>query len=206
MMRSAVLVVAALVAFSATASAQKRTLSIAHFFGKFSGGGVAENEDSIYFAVTARDFDVVIGPGPSSARGGFTVTWTSVIRGGGDVDKPKVRKKSTSRIFAPGTRPGMLVLGGELGGGLDSARAILRRDLDYSDQFEMITLPTGDSLGLRVGTTEENGVAEPFVNYPLYAALGAAYAVNLRAGPDSGDRRTCPLVGGRTVSVPVTST
>ena len=103
MMRSAVLVAAALVAFSATASAQKRTLSIGHFFGTFSGGGVAENEDSIYFAVTARDFDVVIGP----AGGGFKVSWTSVIRGGGDVDKPKVRKKSTSRTFAPGARPGV---------------------------------------------------------------------------------------------------
>ncbi len=103
MMRSAVLVAAALVAFSATASAQKRTLSIGHFFGTFSGGGVAENEDSIYFAVTARDFDVVIGP----AGDGFKVTWTSVIRRGGDVAKPKVRKKSTTRTFVSGARPGV---------------------------------------------------------------------------------------------------
>ena len=88
--------------------------------------------------------------------------------------------------YAPGTRPGMLMLGGERGVGLDSARAILQRDLDYSDQFEMITLPTGDSLSLRVGSPEENGGVVPFVNYPLYAALGAAYAVNLYAGPDSG--------------------
>ena len=78
MMRLAVLVLAALVAFSSTASAQKK-LSIAHFYGTFSGGGVAENEDSLYFAVTARDFDVVIGP----AGNGFKVTWTSVIRGYG---------------------------------------------------------------------------------------------------------------------------
>ncbi len=103
MMRSAVLVAAALVAFSATASAQKKTLSIGHFFGTFSGGGVAENEDSLYFAVTARDFDVVIGP----AGSGFKVTWTSVIRGGGDVIKPNVRKKSTTRTFVSGARPGV---------------------------------------------------------------------------------------------------
>ncbi len=103
MMRFAVLLVAASLAFSAAASAQKRTLSIGHFYGKFSGGGVAENEDSIYFAVTARDFDVVIGP----AAGGFKVSWTSVIRGGGDVNKPRKRKKGTSRTFVAGARPGM---------------------------------------------------------------------------------------------------
>ncbi len=103
MMRSAVLVAAALVAFSSTASAQKRTLSIAHFYGTFSGGGVAENEDSIYFAVTARDFDVVIGP----AERGFKATWTSVIRSGGDINKPKVRKKSTTRTFVSGALPGV---------------------------------------------------------------------------------------------------
>ena len=107
MMRFAVLVLAASLAFPATAVAQKRTLSIGHFFGTFSGGGVAENEDSLYFAVTARDFDVVIGPGPTSARGGFTVSWTSVIRGGGDVDKPRVRKKSTTRTFVAGSVPGV---------------------------------------------------------------------------------------------------
>ncbi len=103
MMRLAVLVVAALVAFPTAASARNKALSIAHFYGTFSGGGVAENEDSLYFAVTARDFDVVIGP----AGNGFKVTWTSVIRGGGDVIKPKVRKKSTSRTFVKGARPGM---------------------------------------------------------------------------------------------------
>ncbi len=99
---------------------------------------------------------------------------------------PSERGVRIGITYAPGTRPGMLLLGGELAGGLDSARTILGRDLEYSDQFEMITLPTGDSLTLRVGTTEENGVTEAFVNYPLYAALGAAYAVNLYAGPDSG--------------------
>ena len=88
MMRSVVLVVAALAAFSSTAAAQKRTLSIAHFYGTFSGGGVAENEDSLYFAVTARDFDVVI----ARAGKGFKVTWTRVLRGGGDVENPEVRK------------------------------------------------------------------------------------------------------------------
>ena len=38
---------------------------------------------------------------------GFKVTWTSVIRGGGDVEKPKVRKKSTTRTFVPAAQRGV---------------------------------------------------------------------------------------------------
>lgn len=78
-------------------------LPVTAFFGKFSGGGVAENDDSIYFAVTARDFDVEIGPAP----GGFQVTWTSVIRRGGSPDQPRVRKKSTTKAFVPSATRGV---------------------------------------------------------------------------------------------------
>ena len=53
--------------------------NITAFYGKFQGGGIAENDDSIYFGVTTRDFDFTIGP----AGNGFSVEWTSVIRGGG---------------------------------------------------------------------------------------------------------------------------
>ncbi len=92
--------------------------------------------------------------------------------------------------YTPGLRPGMLVLGGERTVVLDSARAILRRDLELSDRFEMITLPGGDSLllGLTgVGPEAEQGGAggEAFINYSLYAALGAEYAVGLLPGADS---------------------
>ncbi len=91
--------------------------------------------------------------------------------------------------YTPGVRPGMLVLGGERSVRLDSARAILARDLDYSDGFEMITLPMGDSPVLSIDTPPEfaadgNG-SGPFVNYALYAALGADYAVNVHAVVDS---------------------
>jgi hypothetical protein len=37
--------------------------------------------------------------------------------------------------YKPGTRPGILVLGGDRDIRLDSARAIIRRDLEYSDRF-----------------------------------------------------------------------
>ena len=80
---------------------------------------------------------------------------------------------------------------------LDSVRAILSRDLDYSDRFEVITLPTGDSLrvgAVALGTTPARGApgrprsggaqaAGP--NYPLYLALGADFVVDLRAAGDT---------------------
>src|SRR3954447_12516675 len=64
--------------------------------------------------------------------------------------------------YRPGTRPGLVVVPGT---GLDSVRAIVRRDLDYTDRFEMITvadLPQGSSNGH--GSAE----AASGVNYDLY--------------------------------------
>ena len=73
--------------------------------------------------------------------------------------------------YSPGTRPGLIVLPGS---GLDSARAMIRRDLDYSDRFEMITV--GDQVaGTATGTSPQAGP----VNYELYKGLGAEFAVEL---------------------------
>lgn len=96
--------------------------------------------------------------------------------------------------YTPGMRPGMLVLGGPPREMLDSVRTILQRDLEFSDRFEMIYLPGGDSLvlGVRIapgddGTdpTAGRSIVEPFVNYSLYAALGADYAVSVLSDIDS---------------------
>lgn len=87
--------------------------------------------------------------------------------------------------YTPGLRPGMLVLGGARGVVLDSVRAILQRDLRYSDRFEMITLPGGDSLFLGIDAASPEGSAGPFVNHSLYAALGASFAVAIRADADT---------------------
>jgi TolB protein len=69
--------------------------------------------------------------------------------------------------YDPGARPSLVVTPGS---GLDSARAILRRDLDFSDRFETVILPEAS------GTL--SGKAGAF-NYDLYRKLGAAYAVEL---------------------------
>src|SRR3954469_7555974 len=69
--------------------------------------------------------------------------------------------------YRPGVRPGLVVLPGP---GLDSVRAIVRRDLDYTDRFEMVTVadaPSGSAPGR--GAADEGGG----VNYGIYKALGA---------------------------------
>ncbi len=109
--------------------------------------------------------------------------------------------------YTPGLRPGVLVLGGPHDELLDSIRSILQRDLDYSDRFELITLPGGDSLTIGIGLPGPNPARPaaagqqadgPYVNYPLYAALGADYAVNVFRG-EGGAGITMFDVKGETV-------
>jgi len=92
--------------------------------------------------------------------------------------------------YTPGLRPGMLVLGGPRTDFLDSARTILQRDLDHSDQFEIIVLPSSEDLVLGIGMGGETGGSggDVYVNYSLYAALGADYAVAVLPGTDSLER------------------
>jgi TolB protein len=99
-------------------------------------------------------------------------------------------------IYRPGVRPGMVVLAGRAM--LDSVRTIVTRDLDYSDRFELITLPGGDSIhvatvspapgraataGKGTGTGGGGAAAATGLNYPLYQALGADFAVALASVP-----------------------
>ena len=104
--------------------------------------------------------------------------------------------------YRPGVRPGLVVLPGS---GLDSIREIVRRDLDYTDRFEMITVadaPQGPSTG--PGTAGEGGP----VNYALYRGLGAEFAVELNETSGGVTARLHDLTGSRlrnqqTVALPV---
>lgn len=100
--RNFIMVLCLSVAFVAV-GARAQDLPIAAFFGSFKGGGVAENRDSIYFGVTVRDLDVTIRPEGS----GFRVDWTTIIRKGGDPNKPRVRRKAQSAVFMPTGQPGV---------------------------------------------------------------------------------------------------
>ncbi|HZI28379.1 MAG TPA: hypothetical protein VFD64_09475 [Gemmatimonadaceae bacterium] len=71
--------------------------------------------------------------------------------------------------YAPGTKPGVLVLPVSGANG-DSIRAILQRDLDYSDRANVIA---GESLVMDTASDAGRGR----FNYPLYARLGAAALV-----------------------------
>jgi TolB protein len=103
-------------------------------------------------------------------------------------------------IYRPGVRPGLVLLPRTGGGmGLDSVRLLVARDLDYSDRFEVITLPGGDSIrlagsptstrgtGRRPGGTAATGGAQSgsTLNYPLYQALGADFALDITAAGDT---------------------
>lgn len=78
-------------------------LSIKAFYGTYSGAGVAKNADSLYFGVTARDFDVVIHP----ESGGFSVAWTTVLHTGGDPAHPKVKRRADKLAFMPSGQAGV---------------------------------------------------------------------------------------------------
>src|SRR5256712_6754527 len=99
-------------------------------------------------------------------------------------------------IYRPGVRPGLVMLPRRGGAqGLDSVRAMVARDFDYSDRFEVITLPGGDSIRLASttgprrssagGTTPPRGGTQASLNYPLYQALGADFALDITAAGDT---------------------
>jgi TolB protein len=75
--------------------------------------------------------------------------------------------------YTPGMRPGLVVVPGA---GIDSVRAIVRRDLDYTDRFEMIAV--GD-LAKGTASSPGSGSGAAGVNYELYKTLGAQLAVEL---------------------------
>ena len=90
---------------------------------------------------------------------------------------PNDRGVRVGITYTAGTRARLVVLPGP---GADSVRAIVQRDLDYSDRFEVLALSPGDAPG---------GGGGP-INYALYRTLGASYGVEIR--PD-GARVTVRL-------------
>jgi TolB protein len=89
-------------------------------------------------------------------------------------DTTQVREGVRLGFEYSGVRPGLVVLPGA---GLDSVRAILRRDLDYTDRFEMVG---GDFSTAGAGSSTEPGGS---VSYGIYKTMGAQLGVELVAAP-----------------------
>ncbi len=90
--------------------------------------------------------------------------------------------------YEPGTRPGLVMVPGA---GLDSVRAIIKRDLDFSDRFETIVVPDAGGPG---------GGSPAGINYELYRKFGASYAVDLVPSGSQTTVRLYDLAGSRLVS------
>ncbi len=75
-------------------------LPIEAFAGHFEGTGIARDEVSKYFDETVRELAVTIVP----EDGGFALSWSTVLRQGGDPDNPDVREKSHALFFEPTDR------------------------------------------------------------------------------------------------------
>lgn len=86
--------------------------------------------------------------------------------------------------YTPGSRPGLVIVPGP---GLDSVRAILRRDLDFSDRFEVVVVPP---------STAAPAPGTP-LNYALWRTFSASYAVELQAQATGIDVRLHDLAGQR---------
>lgn len=68
--------------------------------------------------------------------------------------------------YQPGSRPGLVVVATPT---MDSVRAIVQRDLDYSDRFETVSVVDRPASGQ--------------LNYPLLQKVGARYALELAPAP-----------------------
>ncbi len=76
-------------------------VSIAAFYGKWSGSAISESNISVNFRLTARDMDVEIRP----EGNGFRVVWTTVLRQRGNPDNPTPERRSTELRFEATDRP-----------------------------------------------------------------------------------------------------
>lgn len=88
--------------------------------------------------------------------------------------------------YSAGSRPGLVILPGP---GLDSVRTILGRDLDFSDRFEVVSLPPSE---VSRGGSGRSGT----LNYALYRTLGATYGLEVASGPTGVLLRLHDLAAG----------
>ncbi len=118
--------------------------------------------------------------------------WAVVSAEAQEPSRPPEGGVTVELNYRPGLRPGVVVVPAP---GLDSARGILQRDLDFSDRFEVIPVLDG---GTSVVLQRPSGAdaSSSTVNYALYKSLGAAYAVEMAPAPGGVNVRLHDLTAG----------
>lgn len=93
----------AFLAILVSANAQPSGNGLDAFYGRYAGTGIVENSDVEGVSMALRNLDVEIRP---ASRGGFRVTWTSLMRKyGGNV--PSYSRKGLEIQFVPTDRSGV---------------------------------------------------------------------------------------------------
>lgn len=88
----------ALMVLFCVGAAHAQSIGVEAFYGRWEGSGIAEDPDNLFLSMTARDLDVRVEP---VTGGGFTVTWTTLIRVGANTANPEIRRREASLTFGP---------------------------------------------------------------------------------------------------------
>ena len=104
-MRHASFLILLAIAIHPAAATSQEIDGLARFYGVWQGTAVAENPQSAYFPVGARDFDVTVRP----AEGGFVLTWGTTIRGRDEPFSVTARRREATLHFRETANPGIFL-------------------------------------------------------------------------------------------------
>ena len=102
-MRQSVLVILLATIMGSVAAVAETADDMARFFGVWHGTAVAENPQSEFFPVSAREFDVTVRP----AEGGFSLTWGATLRGRDEPFSVTARRREATLLFQATASPGI---------------------------------------------------------------------------------------------------
>ena len=112
---------------------------LAPFFGVWEGTAVAENPQSEFFPVSARDFDVTVRP----ADGGFIVTWGATIRGRDEPFTAATRRREATLHFRETASDGVYLARDPLAPAQGSDMSWARLDGNTLTVTELVRTDTG---------------------------------------------------------------
>ena len=138
-MRHAALALLLLTFMGPAPSVGQETDGIAAFYGVWEGTAVAENPQSEYFPISAREFDVTVRP----AEGGFQLTWGATLRGRDEPFSVTARRREATLHFRKTASPGIYLAGNPDGETQASDMSWARLDGTTLTVTELIRTETG---------------------------------------------------------------